>query len=106
MPVQPTATRTASVCDQGAETDTMCNHLSSQITRTIDVSQLPPPLPMVRILETLRELGPGETLLVQHTRLPIHLFPKLDALGCTHETTELTPGKVEVRITNPTSRPS
>jgi hypothetical protein len=74
--------------------------------RTIDVSHLPPPLPMVRILETLRDLGPGETLLVNHTRRPIHLYPKLDALGCTHETTELGPGKIEVRITNPPKRPS
>ena len=74
------------------------------LARTIDVSHLPPPLPMVRILETLRDLGPGETLLVNHTRRPIHLYPKLDALGCTHETTELGPGKIEVRITNPPKR--
>lgn len=84
----------------------MTTQPSDQITRTLDVSQLPPPLPMVRILETLRELGPGETLLVQHTRRPIHLYPKLEALGCTHETTEPAPGRVEVRITNPVSRPS
>lgn len=74
--------------------------------RVIDVSHLPPPLPMVRILETLRDLGPGETLLVNHTRRPIHLYPKLDALGCTHETAELGPGKIQVRITNPPARPS
>ena len=74
-------------------------------TRSIDVSHLPPPLPMVRILETLRGLGPGETLLVHHTRRPIHLYPKLDALGCTHETTEVAPGKIQVRITNPPARP-
>jgi hypothetical protein len=67
--------------------------------RTLDVSHLPPPLPMVRILETLREIGPGQTLLVHHVRRPIHLYPKLDALGCTHETHEHPDGKVEVRIT-------
>jgi uncharacterized protein (DUF2249 family) len=76
------------------------------ISRTIDVSHLPPPLPMVRILETLRALGPGETLLVNHTRRPIHLYPKLDALGCTHATTESSTGKIEVRITNPPARSS
>ena len=73
---------------------------------TLDVSLLPPPLPMVRILETLRELGPGQTLLVHHVRRPLHLYPRLDALGCTHETREYPDGKIEVRITTPDARPS
>ena len=80
--------------------------LTNGVVRAIDVSHLPPPLPMVRILETLRELGPGETLLVRHTRRPIHLYPKLEALGCSHQTTEPAPGKIEVRITNPPARSS
>jgi hypothetical protein len=87
-----------------AEPDT--EEAAAGIARAIDVSHLPPPLPMVRILETLRDLGPGETLLVNHTRRPFHLYPKLDAFGCTHETTELGSGKIEVRITNPPARPS
>ena len=69
--------------------------------RTIDVSNLPQPLPVVRILETLREIGPGQTLLVRHTRRPHRLYPKLDALGCAHQTAELTGGHVEIRITRP-----
>lgn len=80
--------------------------MSLSDARTIDVGHLPPPLPMVRILEALRALGPGETLLVNHTRRPIHLYAKLDALGCTHETTEVAPGKLQVRITNPAARAS
>jgi hypothetical protein len=76
------------------------------VSRTIDVSHLPPPLPMVRILEALRDLGPQETLLVRHTRRPIHLYPKLDALGCTHETTEPEPGRFEIRISSPAARSS
>ena len=68
---------------------------------TLDVSHLAPPLPMVRILETLRELGPGQTLLVSHVRRPIHLYPKLDDLGCTHETSERPDGTIEIRITTP-----
>ena len=67
--------------------------------RTIDVSHLPPPLPMVRILEALRDLDPGQTLLVHHARRPIHLYPKLEALGCSHQTVEREPGKVELLIT-------
>jgi len=88
------------------ETETEMSQLPPGITRAIDVSHLPPPLPMVRILETLRELGAGETLLVHHTRRPIHLYPKLDALGCSHQTSEPEPGKIEVRITKPAERPS
>ncbi|MGE3908703.1 MAG: DUF2249 domain-containing protein [Chloroflexota bacterium] len=80
------------------------NEISNGAARSIDVSHLPPPLPMVRILETLREMGPGQSLLVSHTRRPIHLYPKLEALGCTHETTELPGGKIQVRITNPSAR--
>ena len=88
----------------GAQTSTA--EVLASVARSIDVGHLPPPLPMVRILESLRNLGPGETLLVHHTRRPIHLYPKLDALGCTHETTEIAPGKIQVRITNPPARPS
>jgi hypothetical protein len=103
--------KTASAPDEvGAraakETATVTSQLPEAIAREIDVSQLPPPLPMVLILENLRDLGPGETLLVHHTRRPIHLYPKLDALGCTHETSEPQTGRIEVRITTPTARPA
>ncbi len=91
---------------EGAGAETPTEEPPESVARSIDVSHLPPPLPMVRILETLRHLGPGETLLVNHTRRPIHLYPKLDALGCTHETTETVPGKIQVRITNPPTRSS
>jgi TusA-related sulfurtransferase len=101
------APSTAAVTGQRPqEAESVTSPLPGDITQVIDVSHLPPPLPMVRILETLRNLSPGETLVVNHTRRPIHLYPKLDALGCTHETTELRPGKIEVRITNPPARPS
>jgi hypothetical protein len=90
----------------GAAAEPPADDLPDGIARSIDVSHLPPPLPMVRILETLRDLGPSETLLVSHTRRPIHLYPKLDALGCTHETTVLGSGKIQVRITNPSARSS
>jgi TusA-related sulfurtransferase len=84
-----------------AATELVTETYPNGVALTIDVSNLPPPLPMVRILETLRDLGPSETLLVHHTRRPIHLYPKLEALGCTHETTEQPNGTVAVRITNP-----
>jgi len=91
----------ADATQEPAATPLVTGTAHTGVALTIDVSNLPPPLPMVRILETLRDLGPGETLLVHHTRRPIHLYPKLEALGCTHETNEQPNGTVAVRITNP-----
>ena len=71
---------------------------SPSATVTIDVSDLVPPEPMIRILEALEALPAGGTLLVHHVRRPMHLYPRLDALGYRHETRELGPGRVEVLI--------
>lgn len=68
---------------------------------TIDVSDLTPPEPMLRILETLEQLAPGQTLLVEHVRRPIYLYPRLDELGYLHETRELAPNRIEIRIHKP-----
>lgn len=68
---------------------------------TIDVSDLVPPEPMVKILEAVAALPPGGTLLVHHIRRPVHLYPRLDDLGCRHETRDLAPGRVELRIQKP-----
>lgn len=68
---------------------------------TIDVSDLVPPEPMVRILRALEELAPGQMLLVHHVRRPVYLYPQLDALGYQHETREIGPGQVELRIRKP-----
>jgi len=95
------ARRAAQDAKEQATLSNIVTDAEDGVTLAIDVSHLPPPLPMVRILESLRDLGPGETLLVHHTRRPIHLYPKLEALGCTHETTDLPGGAVTVRITNP-----
>lgn len=68
---------------------------------TIDVSELVPPEPMVKILQTLETLPPGARLLVHHVRRPIHLYDRLDEMGYAHATRELAPGKVEVMIQKP-----
>ncbi|HET8631721.1 MAG TPA: DUF2249 domain-containing protein [Thermomicrobiales bacterium] len=70
-------------------------------TVTIDVSELVPPEPLVKILEALEALPAGGTLLVHHVRRPLHLYPRLDDLGCRHETREPAPGRVEVLIHKP-----
>lgn len=68
---------------------------------TIDVSELVPPEPMMKILAALEELPDGGQLTVHHVRRPMHLYPRLDELGYAHETTEIAPDKVQLLITKP-----
>jgi uncharacterized protein (DUF2249 family) len=68
---------------------------------TIDVSELVPPEPMIKILEALEQLEPGGRLLVHHVRRPIHLYDRLDEMGYRHQTRDLAPGNVEVMIEKP-----
>lgn len=65
---------------------------------TIDVSDLVPPEPMIKILETLESLPHNGRLLVHHIRRPIHLYDRLDEMGYAHDTRDLGPGLVEVMI--------
>jgi uncharacterized protein (DUF2249 family) len=65
---------------------------------TIDVSELVPPEPMIKILETLETLPADGRLLVHHVRRPIHLYDRLDEMGYAHDTRDLGPGQVEVLI--------
>jgi uncharacterized protein (DUF2249 family) len=65
---------------------------------TVDVSQLTPPEPMVRVLEALAQLQAGETLLVRHVQRPMYLYGKLDEMGHTHQTWDMGPGHVEILI--------
>lgn len=65
---------------------------------TIDVSELVPPEPMVKILQALETLPDDSRLLVHHVRRPMHLYDRLDEMGYAHETRELGPGQVEVMI--------
>ncbi|MDO8674297.1 MAG: DUF2249 domain-containing protein [Dehalococcoidia bacterium] len=67
-------------------------------TITIDVRELTPPQPLLRILDALGKLEPGDTLLVHHARNPIHLYAKLAELGCMYKTIERGPGQVDLYI--------
>jgi uncharacterized protein (DUF2249 family) len=64
----------------------------------LDVRGLEPPAPMVRVLETLDRLAPGQRLEVRHDRRPIFLYPQLDERGFAHETDEPEPGLVRIVI--------
>jgi uncharacterized protein (DUF2249 family) len=86
---------------QPANADAPLDWDAPDATITIDVSELVPPEPMIRILEALADLEPGTSLLVYHLRRPMHLYPRLDELGYRHATREIAPGRVEVLIEKP-----
>jgi uncharacterized protein (DUF2249 family) len=67
-------------------------------SNTIDVRGLEAPQPMLRILERLDSLGPGETLVVLHDRRPLFLYPQIEDRGFEHETQESGPALVRIVI--------
>jgi uncharacterized protein (DUF2249 family) len=67
-------------------------------SRILDVRGLEPPQPMVRILEELERLEPGQQIEVLHERRPMFLYPQLDERGFAHETDEPGPGLVRIVI--------
>ena len=68
-------------------------------TIEIDVRGLEPPEPMVRIIETLPQVGKGTVLLVHHHREPVMLYDKLEHLGYEAATEKVSEGYYKVRIT-------
>jgi uncharacterized protein (DUF2249 family) len=67
-------------------------------TARLDVRDLEPPQPLVRILERLATLGPEDVLEAILDRHPLLLYPQLDDRGFTHDTDDREPGVVRVRI--------
>ncbi|RTI11832.1 hypothetical protein CSW30_01965 [Thermus scotoductus] len=59
---------------------------------------LEPPLPMMRVLEALAGLRPGEKLLVHHVRRPVHLLARLEEEGHAYLLEDLGPGQVKILI--------
>jgi uncharacterized protein (DUF2249 family) len=64
----------------------------------LDVRGTEPPWPMVRALEALERLAPGDRLEVLHDRRPLFLYPQLDERGLRHRTDEPEPGLVRIAI--------
>ncbi|MBI3029616.1 MAG: DUF2249 domain-containing protein [Candidatus Rokubacteria bacterium] len=64
----------------------------------VDVRGLEPPHPMLRILELLDRLAPGQRLLVIHERRPLLLYPQLEERGFRHETVERERGEFRITI--------
>jgi uncharacterized protein (DUF2249 family) len=71
---------------------------SADATVRVDVRGLEPPLPMMRVLEAVEALAPGQRLEVWHDRRPVFLYPQLEARGCRHATDEPEPGVVRILV--------
>lgn len=67
-------------------------------TVNLDVNGLPPPEPMVRILEAAASLGPKDTLVVEHFREPVPLYAHLDAAGFDHRIEKLAESRWRLTI--------
>lgn len=55
-------------------------------------------MPMVRTLEALEALGPGETLTIHNDRVPIYLLPHLTERGASFEIDEQPDGSAILTI--------
>lgn len=65
----------------------------------LDNRGLEPPDPMIRTLEALEGLAPGEVLVIHNDRVPIYLLPQLADEGATYVVLEQPDGSAQVRIT-------
>jgi tRNA 2-thiouridine synthesizing protein A len=66
---------------------------------TLDNRGLEPPQPMMRTLEALEDLQPGEKLAIINDRRPMFLFAELDEVGSTYDVEEQSDGSFKVVIT-------
>ena len=64
----------------------------------IDVSDLPPPEPMVAILELIDRPAMTGPVIVHHTREPVLLYPELAERGWGHEIITREPGRVRLKL--------
>lgn len=66
---------------------------------TLDLRGLPPPEPMIRILEEFERIAPGGRLRAITERRPVFLFPELEARGARFTSEESDDGRWITRIT-------
>lgn len=66
--------------------------------QNLDVRELPMPLPMTTILESLDRLPPGNALFVEHKRIPVFLLPELAEQGFDYRILEKSEAHVQLLI--------
>ncbi len=63
------------------DTKSITNEVDYKNVIELDVRELVPPEPMIKILETLSQVDENTVLLVHHHREPLMLYPKLEERG-------------------------
>lgn len=64
----------------------------------LDVSDLPPPEPLERVLDALADLPEGDSLKVRLPADPVLLYPMLRSMGMVWERRETGDGAIELEI--------
>lgn len=64
----------------------------------IDVRGLPPPEPLVAILQLVGTIGDTTNVIVHHDREPVLLYPELAQIGWSAERIAAEPGEVRLRL--------
>jgi len=65
---------------------------------TIDVRELPMPLPMHSIMDALQNLAKDKALFVYHKRIPVFLLPELESQQFSYRIKEIRNGEVHLLI--------
>ena len=64
----------------------------------VDVRGLPPPQPLVTILDLVRSIADATPVVVHHERDPQFLYPELAEIGWTAERIDAPPGEVRLKL--------
>lgn len=71
---------------------------SNEPPEVLDLSELPPPEPLERLLHAAATLGPGEALVALLPRDPVHARPHLAARGLAVEVVVRADGRALVTL--------
>ena len=82
----------------GLEFEQMIEFFGSERIRTIDVTGLEMPKPMIKILDSLLDLKEDEALFVYHKKFPVYLLPELQDRGFRYFIEKRPAGKVNMLI--------
>jgi Uncharacterized conserved protein (DUF2249) len=83
----------------GRDTSTAGRVWTDCATTHIDVRGLPPPQPLIRIIQLAQRLPDDDAvLIVHHDRDPVWLYPELLQIGWWAEIVDGDPGEVRLRI--------
>ena len=82
----------------GADQAPIGRHWRDTAGAHIDVRGLPPPMPLVAILQLVRAVGAGSAVIVHHDRDPLLLYAELAEIGWAAERIDAEPGEVRLRL--------